>query len=94
MPFLCSSLMITSFVMVELKHSVRAHGHPEFKRLQDITRMDPRELRQSPELKEEFMNLAKNNLTFVKNLDAEQITNNMLHSYSQKMPAMEALEKL
>ena len=26
MPFLCSSLMITSFVMVQLKHSIRAHG--------------------------------------------------------------------
>ena len=30
-------LMLTTFVMVELKHSVRAHGHAEFKCLQDIT---------------------------------------------------------
>ena len=54
LPFLTLSLMLTCFVMVELKHSVRAHGHPRFKRLQDITRMDPYELRESQELRDEI----------------------------------------
>ena len=93
MPFLCSSLILTSFVMVELRHSVRAHGYPEFKRLQDITRMDPQQLRRSPELKAEFAELAESNLTFVASWEDDSIGPNMLRSYSRRMPAQEALDE-
>ena len=55
--------------------------------------MDPSLLRQSPELKEEFITLAKRNLTFFVNWDHPRVSPNMLRTYSRKIPAQEALAK-
>ena len=85
--------MLTSFVAIELTHSVRAHGYPEFKRLQDITRMDPHALRESPELEAEFKRIAKEELTFVQDWDDDAIGPNMMQTFSRRIPAKEALDK-
>lgn len=81
LPFLASSFMLTYVVMVGLKHSVRAHSHPEFKRLQDITRMDPYELRASQELRDEFFKLAKKLLVFVSSWNDKIIGPNMMRAF-------------
>eukprot|EP00956_Cyclotella_meneghiniana_P023953 scaffold47551_cov95-Cyclotella_meneghiniana.AAC.1 len=57
-PFLISAFMLSCFQMVELKHSVRAHGDPEFRRLQQLSRMDADVLLSSQALKEEFFQKA------------------------------------
>ena len=46
-PFRISSLMLTCFVMVGLKNSVRTHSNQYFQQLQDMTRMDPYDLRKN-----------------------------------------------
>ena len=92
-PFLVSSFMLTSFVAIELTHSVRAHGYPKFKRLQDITRMDPHMLRESPELEAEFKSIAKEELLFVRDWDDDAIGPNMMQTFSRRIPAKEALDK-
>ena len=56
LPFLTSSMVLTSFQAIKLQHSVRAHGDVDFQRLQELTRKCPYELRQSIELKNEFLN--------------------------------------
>ena len=93
LPFLVSSFMLTIFIAVELTHSVRAHGYPKFKRLQDITRMDPLVLRDSPDLEKEFKNIAKEILVFVPDWDDEAIGPNMMRAFSRRIPAQEALNK-
>ena len=91
LPLLVSSLMLTCFVMIELKHSVRAYGDVEFQRLQQLTRLDPYELRSSEELKNDFFALAEQILTFVPNWEDEQINPNMMRAFLRKIPAQETL---
>ena len=91
-PLLTSSLMLTCFVMFELKHSVRAHGDKDFQRLQAITRMDPFELLASPELKREFYKLARKIFTYVLNWNSPKIGPNMMRAFSRVLPAQEALD--
>lgn len=93
LPFLVSSLMLTCFRAVELRHSVRAHGDVDFQRLQAITRMNPFELSQSPELKNEFFDLAGRVLTFVPNWQDPRITPNMMRAFSRIRPTQEALDE-
>jgi hypothetical protein len=57
LPFLTSSLMMTCFSMIELQHSVRAHGDIEYQRLQAITRMNPFAIVNDNVIKQEFMSL-------------------------------------
>ena len=54
MPLLTSSLILTSFIMVELKHSVRAHRDSQFQLFQKIIRTDPYELRENAQMKSQF----------------------------------------
>ena len=91
LPFLTSSLIITCFVMIELKFSVRAYGDVDFQRLQKITRFDPYELRESQELKDEFFEVAGRILTYVSTWDDKRINPNMMRSFSRKIPAQETL---
>ena len=91
LPFLTSTMVLTCFQAVELIHSVRAHGDPDFQRLQTLTRMDPFVLKQDIELKDEFFNLASTILTYVPNWDDNRIHPNMMRAFSRKRPAQEAL---
>eukprot|EP00956_Cyclotella_meneghiniana_P024833 scaffold50532_cov38-Cyclotella_meneghiniana.AAC.1 len=90
-PFLTSAFMLSCFQMVELKHSVRAHGDPEFQRLQQLSRMDADVLLSSQALKEEFFEKAGRLLTFVPSWDDPRIGPNMLRAFSRKIPAQRAL---
>ena len=56
LPFLTSSLVLTSFQAIKLQHSVRAHGDLDFQRLQELARKCPYELQNSTDLKNEFFN--------------------------------------
>ena len=93
LPFLTSSLVLTCFKAIELKQSVRAFGDMEFQRLQNITRMDPFELSESNELKDELFRLASEILTFVPDWEDNRINPNMMRTFARKMPAQEALDK-
>ena len=92
LPFLTSSLMLTCFRMFELKQSVRAHGDPDFHRLQTISRMNPFELLASTELKNEFFELAKQ-LTYVRDWNDNRIGPNMMRAFSRIRPAQDALKE-
>ena len=93
LPFLTSSLVLTCFEATELKHSVRAHGDLDFQRLQDITRMNPFQLRNDNAVKNEFFELAGRILTFVPNWNDSRITPNMVRCFSRKQPAQNALNE-
>ena len=93
LPLLTSSLILICFEGVELCHSVRAHGDPDFQRLQALTRMDPFKLADDTSLKTEFFNLAGRILTFVPNWEDNNINPNMMRAYSRIRPAQEALNK-
>ena len=58
LPLLTSTLILTCFQDIELKHLVRAHGDIPFQRLQQITRMNPYELISNESIKAEFFRLA------------------------------------
>ena len=91
LPLLTSSLILTCFQAVELRHSVRAHGDPNFQRLQKIARMNPFDLIENNEIKEEFFDLAGTILTFVVNWEDRRIDPNMMRIYSRIRPAQDAL---
>jgi hypothetical protein len=91
LPFLVSSFMLTCFMIVILRHSVRAHGDQEFQRLQELTRMDAQVLLSRPELKEEFFEKAGQLLTYVPDWDDDRIGPNMLRVFSRKLPAQQRL---
>ena len=85
--------MMTCFSMIELQHSVRAHGDIEYKQLQAITRMNPFPIVNNYVIKQEFYELAGRILTYVPNWDNARITPNMMRSFSRKNPAQDALNK-
>ena len=93
LPFLTSSMVLTSFQAIKLQHSVRAHGDVDFQRLQELTRKCPYELRQSIELKNEFFELAGRILTFVPNWRDNRISPNMMRAFSRIRPAQNALNE-
>lgn len=92
LPILTSSFMLTCFQMVSLEHSVRAHGDPDFQRLQAITRMNPVLLQSSEALKNEFFNLAEK-LTYVSDWNDPRIGPNMMRAFARIIPAQEALDE-
>ena len=93
LPFLLSTLVLTSFSMIQLKCSVRAHNDPAFQRFQYLTRLNPFELRNEVDLKEDFFELAGSIFIFVSNWDNNQIQPNMARVFSRKMPAKDATAK-
>lgn len=57
LPFLMSSLVMTSFTLVELKESVRACDDSKFKEFQDLLRRDPNDLKNDGDARERFEKL-------------------------------------
>ncbi len=76
--------------MYKLKHSVRAHGDPDFQQLQAITRMCPFKLLSSSALKDEFFQLA-GRLTYVPDWNNRRIGRNMMQAFSREKPEQRAL---
>ena len=93
LPFLTSTLVMTCFEAFGLRHSVRAHGDPDFQCLQNITQMCPFKLRGSNELKNDFFNLAEKIFTFVPNWNNSRITPNIIRVFSRIRPAQEAINE-
>ena len=93
LPFLTSTLVMTCFEAFELQHSVRAHGDPDFQRLQNITQMCPFRLRANNDLKNDFFNLMEQFFTFVPNWNDNRITPNMVRVFSRIRPAQEAINE-
>ena len=89
-PFLLSSHVITDFTLIQLRSSVRAHGDPDFQRIQNITRMPPRTLLQDPDLEREFKSLVADNMTFARDWNDAAITPDVQRMYARRMPAYEA----
>jgi len=91
LPFLTSSFIYTMSVLVVLKHSVRAHADKRFRQLQDITRMNPRVLRDSPYLKARFEELARSVLTFVPSMNHRLIDPNTQKMFARRIPVQDAI---
>ena len=86
LPFLMSTLVLTSFTMVKLDHSVRAASDPKFCRFQQLTRMNPLRLESDPDLKDEY-DVLWNELfsrNCVPSFDHEKITRQTTRMYSEK----------
>ena len=56
LPFLTSSLVLTCFEAIELKHSVRAYGDLDYQCLQDIMQINHFQLRNDGVVKNNFLN--------------------------------------
>ena len=83
LPFLLSTLVITSFTMVQLRHSVRASADSLFQEFQQILRTNPFQLRESSELRARFFELGSI-FTFVDSMDAPEVTPSMTQMYARK----------
>ena len=90
LPLLVSSLILTNYILVELKHSVRAHQDVDFQEIQNITRMNPDELMNNEWWKRRFRHLMKKTLTFVPNFEAAEITPNTQRMFARRAKAFEA----
>ena len=88
--FLVSSHILTNFTLVQLSHSVRAHGDPPFQRLQELTRMSPVKLLSNVRYKEEFKGLLRQCFDFIPSWDDERITPDVQQMFSRRIPAYEA----
>ena len=91
LPFLLSTHIITSFILVGLRHSVRAAGDFWFQKLQDLTRMCPNSLKRNEKAwKCRFQKLALQCLTFVSSWDHSSINHDVKRMYSRCKPEQEA----
>ena len=88
-PFLTSPQIIPSFKMVNLKSSVRTNNINS-QRIQEIARMNYKELANNPHLIDEFEELCSQNFTFVNNWNHESIEPSTFRVYSRKVPAVAA----
>ena len=83
-PFLCSTLILTTFTMVELKVSVRAANDALFCEFQQLTRMNPLLLRNDSEKKSRFYHLARTIFTYVRDWQDPRITPQMARMFSRR----------
>ncbi len=83
LPFLMSSLVTTSFTMVQLKESVRASTDRQFRQLQNIIRMNPYELIQDPVHRENFNRLMLL-FRYVPDMNHPDIPTQMTRMYSRR----------
>ncbi len=83
MPLLLSSHIMTDFVLIRLKHSVRAHGDAPLQRIQEITRMSPLTLQSSQDLHDEFTELMSNNVQYVSDMNDPKLGPEVLRMYSR-----------
>ena len=90
-PILLSSHIYTDFVMIQLSHSVRAYGDENFQKVQNLTRMSPRELLEDPQKEITFKELNGPIFNFVDSWDNEKIDAHTQRMYATRMPAYEAL---
>ena len=93
-PFLISTHIISYFLMVELKNSVRASNDPNFRRIQELVRFSQKRLQENPELIDDFITLCSDHLTFVEDWNDHQITPSTMRLYSKKSLQKKLLEIL
>lgn len=91
-PLLLSSFMYTCFQLVELNHSVRAHGDADFIRIQQIARMDPYHLQENQHLITEFRDLISRKFTFKS--DWSDVPPLMMRAFSRRQGTTDALDVL
>ena len=84
MPFLMSTLMLTSFTFVKLNESVRASEDAPFREFQQLTRTNPYVLRENLEMKARFLELAGNIFEYVDSFDDPKIRKNMSLVFARK----------
>ena len=89
-PLLTSTHIITCFVMVALRNSVRAGNDLNFQRIQEIIRYDHKKVQEEPELVDELIDLCSRYLTFVDDWNDPQIPPSAMRLYSKRVPAKEA----
>jgi hypothetical protein len=68
--------MITSFMFVDLGHSVRASGHPNLQQIQNISRMDSQNY--ALEIINEFKKLLWKFCTFVSDWDSHTLEQSVI----------------
>lgn len=90
-PFLTSPQILPCFKMVKLSNSVRTNNAAN-QRMQQIARMNYKELQDHPEYIDEFITLASENFTFVDSWDSEEIGPSTFRVYSKRTPVAAALE--
>ena len=88
-PFLTSPQLIPTFTMVNLEHSVRT-SNANLQRIQQIARMNYRDLTRSTDLIDEFITLASNIFTFVDDWNDPCIVPSTFRIYSKQVPAVDA----
>jgi predicted GIY-YIG superfamily endonuclease len=90
LPFLISTFILSTFTLVGLSQSVRAHDDEKFQRLQDITRMRADYLKENEStMKGELMD-ALDCLTYVKTMDDPLITPNTQRMFAKKDMSLKA----
>ena len=91
-PPLLSPHMLTCFLFQRLTQSVRACNDAPFRRIQDISRMQPRLITQA--ILEEFCTLVENHCTFVDNWDHPALLPSILRMFGKKAAARLAESRL
>lgn len=76
--------IISFFEFIVLQHSVRASGHPDFQRLQNIARLHPRHYNENPALIDELKDLIGRACTFVDDWSSSKITPSTCRLYGKK----------
>jgi DNA replication protein DnaC len=90
-PPLMSPYILTSFMLRQLKHSVRAGKDPDLQRIQQYTRLAPREFK---EVRDLFISDIMRYCTFVSDFDDVRILPSTLRMFGKKNAAAKATEKL
>lgn len=88
-PFLASPMIIPTFDMVKLEHSVRTNDSEAYE-LQQIARCNYNELIRNPGKVQRFIDLAGEKFTFVESWDDPKITKSCYRVYSKRIPVVEA----
>ncbi len=91
LPILLSSHLLTEFVIIALTEYVRAHGDPEFCKIQNVSRMSPSLLKGNVGLEYQVKSLFSTCLTFMENWD--DVSPDVIRMYARRKPAQEALEE-
>lgn len=90
-PPLLSPHMLTSFTLKKLEHSVRAGKDPILQKIQQYTRLSPREF---AEIREEFVSAVMTNCTFVDRFDDISISPTTLRMFGKRRAARVATDSL
>lgn len=96
LPFLTSTLVMTCFSCVKLKHSVRAAAEPLFCEFQQLTRMNPLQLLSDERIdgkthKERFYELANQLFEYVPSMSDDRVLPTMARMYAWKNPVKNAM---